>query len=286
MPVPETRFAMKTHPFHLASFAVVSIMASPCPSVVAQTDNAMNPERPAIKFQVLQSRKIDLGNHSLIINRVVPPVLPELPPAPAPRSAEQIAAARAAAALRRPAKKRVNLFLSATVYDRKVTEIRWSGGSHEHRVFSNIDFNLFGGACDLETADTIYSLMLAVGNETAEQVERFNRHAAEHGLPTRLRKQIPSLETFSQTRSEYVVAEDETHATPSGEELKALDALHVFYDANRQQLADEYAKREAARIAREQWLKEHPPKPKDTVINYWIGPLPPRSDGTTSGGQP
>ena len=45
--------------------------------------------------------------------------------------------------------------------------------------------------------------------------------------------------------------------------------MHRYYEANRVRLADDYAKREANRIAQEQWLQEHPPLPKDTVINFW-----------------
>ncbi len=218
----------------------------------------LNSATPPIKFQVLQSRKIDLGNRFLIFNRVVPPILPE-PPAPPPPTAEQIAAVESAAVLRPPVKKRETMFLFATVYDRKVTEIRWFGGDYEHRVFSNIDLNLFAGACDIETADTTYFLMLAVGNATTEQ-----------GGPKRIRKQVPPPESFSKIRSEYIVAEDETHPAPGAQELQGLDALHVYYDANRQRLTEEHVKREAEDAARAQWIEEHPPVPKDTVINFWM----------------
>ena len=58
------------------------------------------------------------------------------------------------------------------------------------------------------------------------------------------------------------------------EALKALTDLHRYYDANRDRLTREYAEAEAARIAQEQWNKEHPPIPKDTVTNFF----PIRSD--------
>lgn len=127
---------------------------------------------------------------------------------------------------------------------------------------------------------------MVVGNQTTEQIEEFNRYGVEQGGPKRIRKEIPLPESFSKTRSEYVVAEDETHPAPGAEDLNALDALHVYYDANRQRLAEEYAKREAENAARAQWLKEHPPIPKDTIINYWIGPKPAISAKISKGGQP
>ena len=240
------------------------------PPVSAQ-EGVVGEKVPVINFQVLEQRKINLGNRSLFLNRVVPPVLPELPPPPVPGpppTAEQIAEWEAR---QPPQKKQGFLFLSTTVYDRKVTEIRRFENQREYQMFSNIDFNYLAGLGWFETADTEYMLLMGTGNETAEQVEGFNQYARENGWPERSHMQIPAPETFSLTRSEYVVVEDERHLSPPAEELAALDALHVYFDANRQRLEEEYAKRESARIERERWLKKHPPVPKDTVINYWVG---------------
>ncbi len=214
-----------------------------------------------------------MRNRSIIYNKVVPPVLPE-PPAPLPPpTAEQIAAAKAAAEAAdriHPPKKFEMLFLSTTVYDRSVTEIRWFSEKRESRVFSNIDFNYVAGLSWFETADTDYMLLMGIGNETAEDVEGFNQYAREQGWPKRFWKQVPPRNSFSLTRSEYAVVQDEQHTAPPETELAALDALHVYFDAHKERLIEEYHKREAANAAREQWLKDHPPIPKDTVINYWI----------------
>lgn len=236
-----------------------------------ETSEPAAPARPPIEFQVLEQRKIDLGNRSLIFNRVVPPVLPLPPAPPPPPTAEEVAAAEAAAAaLEGSAKRFEMLFLSTTVYDRKVTQVRWLGaGGREYRVFSNIDFNFLAGIGQIETDDAIYLLVLGLGNETTEQVEAFNAYARAQGWPEESWKEIPRPESFSQTRSEYAVSGDKAHPPPE-EDLIALDALHVYYDANKQRLADEYARREVERVERELWLKEHPPVPKDTVINFWI----------------
>ncbi len=226
--------------------------------------------KPApINFQVLKAWELNLGNHSIRYNRVAPPLLPvpppPVPPAPPP-TAEQIAAWEA---LQQPRKKSEVLFLSATVYDRKVTEIRWFPNQRESQVFSNIDFNFLAGLGWFETEDTEYMLLMGIGNETSEQVAAFNQYARENGWPKQSWKQIPALETFSRTRSEYVITEDERHSAPPDEDLAALDALHVYYDANKQRLMEEYVKRETTNAERARWLKEHPPVPKNTVINYW-----------------
>ena len=94
---------------------------------------------------------------------------------------------------------------------------------------------------------------MAIGNESAEAAAA--------------RKELPPAESFSDKRSEYLPVNTEKE-TPA-EALAPLDALHTYYDANRERLAEESARREAERIAHEQWLKEHPTVPKDTVIKFW-----------------
>jgi hypothetical protein len=111
-------------------------------------------------------------------------------------------------------------------------------------------------------------------------VEAFNQHAREQGWPQQSLKEIPPPAQFSSLRAEYIVIEDEKHVAPADEQLIGLDALHVYYDANKQRLAEEYAQREAAEAERQQWLKDHPPEPKDIVVNYWRKP----SERPTAGG--
>lgn len=223
----------------------------------AQNDSGAVPEKQPISFQVLNTRKIDLGDRSLILNRVAPAVLPPLPPSPPTR---EPTATELAEEKRRADKKQELLFLSLTVYDHRVTEIRrFDGENRSYRVFSNIDFNHFAGLGHVETEDTVYTLMLGIGNETIA--------AATDGWT----KQVPRPETFSSTRSEYLLVEDQAPAALRAEDAAALDALHLYYDANKPRLSEEYVKREAARAERERWLKEHPPAPQDSVINYWRG---------------
>jgi hypothetical protein len=238
-------------------------------SAFAQDNPATVPEKQPITFQVLKQRRIDLGDRALIVNRVVPPVLPKAPPPPPPR---EMTPAEKERAQRWEHKEFKMLFLSATVYDRQVTDLRWREGGREHRVFSNIDFNHIAGMGEFETETTVYTLLMGIGNESSEAVEAFNQRAAEEGWPARARKEMPPPETFSPHRSEYVVVEDDAEAVPSDEDFVVLDALHVYYDANKQQLAEQYAKREAENAARAQWLKEHPPVPQDVVVNYWRKP--------------
>ena len=252
----------------MPALACLSLFTVNCPRVIAQTDKATNPERPPIHFQVLQGWKADLGDHAIFLNRVAPPVLPTTPPpAPAP-TAEEIAAAKSAQT-QTPRKKSEMLFLSATVYAHQYTEIGWTDGGHTFRAYSNIDFNLLTGAGAIESADTVYSLLLAVSN-TSRQPGRPPQADPSQDSAVGIER-IPDLGKLSATKAQYLIAEDETGITPQAKDLAALDALHLFYDANRQQLAEAYAQREAARIEEGAKPKAQPPKPPDTVVNFWPG---------------
>lgn len=53
------------------------------------------------------------------------------------------------------------------------------------------------------------------------------------------------------------------------EALRALEEIHRYYDANYARLAREYEESETARIAHEEWQRQHPPMAKDTTINFF-----------------
>ena len=238
--------------------------------------------RPAINFHVLRQWRVSAGDHAVILSRVAPPVLPPAPPPPVPPTAEEIAITEAFEA-GKPAKKNAALLLSATVYARQVTEVRWFSAQGEYRIFSNIDFNLLAGLGGFETADTSYTLIMGLGNETRAERIQYNRSLTPVELKNNLPLDVPPLPTeFSPLRAEYIVVEDAAHKSPTAEDMTALDALHVHFDANRQRLAENYIQREKATAERQRWLKEHPPVPQDTVIHYWknsLAPSPARTEG-------
>ena len=217
-----------------------------------------SPKLPPINFQILERQEIQIGDRKIIQNRVAPPVLPEpravVAQPPAPLSAESVQTA-----LRREGKKSEVLFLSATVYDRAVTQLRWFGEAGECRAFSNIDFNFLSGLGEIETEDTVYSILMGLENES---------RAVPTGQDRGGTAQIPLLSQFSPARAEYFVVGDKAKPA-TAEALAGMDALHRYYDAHRVKLTEDYRKREAARVEREVRLKAHPPVPQDTVINFW-----------------
>ena len=236
-------------------------VASPAQEALSATN-----AKPVLKLQVIDGVEVQLPDRSIFYRRVVPPSPPparRLAPVPEPKPLSP--AERAAAEAR--AKKNFDvLMISATVYDRRVTELRWYVGNHEYRAWSNIDFNYIAGHGEIETEDTVYLLIMGIGNDSAEAVEAANQNAAAFG--SSWRKELPPSERFSDKRSEYLLADAEKE-TPPPKALAPMDALHTYYDANRERLAEESIRHQAERIAHEQWLKEHPPVPKDSVINFW-----------------
>ncbi len=246
-------------------------------------------ETPAISFHVIRQRKINLGDHAVFLNQVVPPFPPVALAArlsASPAAAEASGAERAELPMHQ--KKSEVIFLSAVVLDHQFTEICGTGGGQEWKVVSNIDFNLFGGAVTFSSDDTIYSLLLAVRNETTAPNDSARLAASEAGKAPRSGTRIPpdKFSQLSPNHAQYLVVEDQPGLVPGESDLAALDALHTYYDANSARIADDYARREAARVAQEQWLKEHPPKPKDAIISYWIGDRPALPEKSRPGGQP
>ena len=69
------------------------------------------------------------------------------------------------------------LFFSATVLDHRLTELRWFEEGGMFRAFSNIDFQYFSGMGEIETADSIYTLMLALDTGTAEMLAERPAHS-------------------------------------------------------------------------------------------------------------
>jgi hypothetical protein len=113
---------------------------------------------PVINFQVLQTRRIPVGNRSIIFNRVEPPALPPRPAVVVPQVAaptgEELNALEESQA-KYARKKREALFISATVFNNTVTELYWTHHGRQCHAFSNINFNYFAGLVEFETDDIV-----------------------------------------------------------------------------------------------------------------------------------
>ncbi len=201
-------------------------------------------------YQILEQRIVQHDGYTVTYNRITPPQMSKVL-APVARP---LTVAEQALADSRQAKAHGNLSIGCTVFDHEVTELHWTSGGKRHVAYSNIDFNLVAGLGTFDSANTVYSSILAVGNST-----RATQAAAA----------IPALSEFPSGLSIYLVPADDTFAEADNEALAALDALHAYYDANRAKLQQAYVEREQKRTAAQQWAKDHPPLKKDEVFYLW-----------------
>ncbi len=263
---------MKTLPPLLACLAAFSAVTVFHPTANAEqtqtaTGTANDAHTPSpLNLQIIDGVEVKFPGRSIFYQRVVPPLAPAARVPVAVPVAEPLSLAESVAAEARASKKSAVLMLSATVHDRQVTELRWRSGNRDCRAWSNLDFNYLAGLGEIETADCVYYLIMGLGNESRESAAEAERLAASDGLAAPVEtKIVPDLAKFPAGRSAYLLSGE----APTNDSLAALDALHRYFDTHRIRLIADYAEREATRIAREQWLKEHPPMPQDTVIYFW-----------------
>ena len=255
-------------PFHSIAPILFTI------SALAQDSTPPESASPDLEFRVIRRTITDAGDHFVVLNRVAPPVLPSQPAPVSPSSGPPLSAEAQEAQAQRDTKRRAARGLSATVYDRQLTQLCWSVAGQRFIAFSNIDFNFLSNVMEIETEDTVYQLLLAVTNEARPAGD-----VDPNATP------IPPVSWFSPIRSEYLLLEDEAAPLPDGS-VPGLDAIHMHFDAHRQQLIADYAAREAARLLREQWLADHPPEPVETTVNFWPSATTNFIDGQTQGVQP
>lgn len=223
--------------------------------------------RPALDRSVL-----DLGDRKIFYNRTAPAV-PRVRPQPA-RGADEFADSDDEAP-DAPSKPQVFLMFSATVYEGGTTELRWEHHGRDYHAWSPINFNYLTGIGDFETAEANYHYFMSIGNEErapdADPLAPTSpRRAADTpatvrpgGYMVRQAASTPSAAAIS-TRATADAA-----STESGEAAFALfDALHLHYRANEKDLKAAYQRRQTLDAAREAYRREHPPVPRDTVINF------------------
>ena len=238
-------------------------------SLRAQTSlNPTNSGTSTITYKVIDSKKVHAGDHVITLNRVVQPVLPKpaptaVPPPTPPLTPDQLRAEQAW-----EAKTHKWVMMEATIYDHQTTEVRlYDSGQLSLRAFSNIDFSSFKLISDKETADTIYEYWIMVLDvETGDYLQ--GDSAAVASLAN-ARKRLPKLQTSPGSKSSYFIAETTNSQTVTNDGIAALNALHSYYDANHVALIADYQKCMADYAAQQQYLKNHPLIPPNTVTNFW-----------------
>ncbi len=221
--------------------------------------NAAEPEKSpkeeaAEKFQIIDQQEVVLDSRSIIYNRVVAPQ----PNTALPRAASTASVSEPSAGTERKIFRSISPFV--TVYDGRFSEMDWRDEKGSLRIVSNIDMNLFGASGTFETTDTAFSYLLMIRNDSLADLPD-TRHVE------RARSTLADLSLTPQARAGYIIIEGQ--AADHSDAMTALNALHGYYNANREQIIRAHEAREIAERERQRQLREHPPVPKDTVINYW-----------------
>ena len=194
---------------------------------------------------VIIRQVIQADDHKIIFERIVPPVA-------APETAK---IAKTFATTRQQIRK--SLSLAITVFNHEFSEVRWrdtTGG--EYVVWSSIDFTPFTGrsASGFVQGGTCYSLFLGLGEAAADAVA--GPLAEFRGI-----KKPEGAASWYVIRSapELVPADAYT----------GINALHLYYDANKVTIAAEHEQVKAVNAARLAYEVAYPPVKQDTLIRFW-----------------
>lgn len=219
---------------------------------------------PAESSRVLDSQVVDLGSHSITYNRVVTPVLK---PAPAPVAKDPEVIVEQEETQQWDSKRYAYAFLSCIVYDSQFTEVEWYENGQCARFLTTINGHYLRSLSDFETPRSYYSMFMSVGDYSREEFEAMVLFAGNPRGSDARAWPFDLLRRREQTgKSAWRLL---TKDPVSSEIMQAIADMHEYYDAHRDKLIGAYNESETIRLAQEQWLREHPPVAKDTVVEFF-----------------
>lgn len=204
-----------------------------------------------------------------IYRRVAPPPAPTVT-----RQAETVqhewTEAEIAEFLRQEAERKpsINISLSATVYDREITEIRLWHEGEQYRALSNVAFNHLQFIGNFEDETAYWSFFGMVDAVDSEEESRIAAQARAFGYDYTPRPRPDKTLFASLEEPEYLLLAERGQTVPEAV-IAQLDAIHVYYLTNERRLAIEHQRATALAEAQRKWREENPEPPKDTVINFW-----------------
>jgi hypothetical protein len=222
---------------------LAGLLLSPCIGFAqAASESGSQSAASAVHFQILDQGSVSFGKHTVTFNRVAPPGFPPSVAPPSPAPPPQLYA------------KNVLLCFFATVYDGKLTLIQWSSGDQTMVALSNINGDYLSTLYGFAEGNTAYEIIAFVDNESSTN--------ADPQIATWLKQAQNAL---SASVPGYVIVS----GTADGDTLQGFDALHAYFGANKNTLAQVYAQKQAQWAAEQLQLKQHPPVRPNTVINFW-----------------
>ena len=211
---------------------------------------------------ILETKVHEVGGRTVTIQRIKPVKLPDPPPPLPPADVTDPAVLQRIAEMRAKYRKTEFAFVSATVYDRSRTFVRWwpSGRvGQEIAGWTNVDFNYLIGLAKVAHGERDFSLMMTIGNmDTVRLATRLQRRGFTYRPP------VPP--EFQDDAPAFIVTKGDT-SVPGAMDL--MEGLLSFYEENSASLVERTAQREAAQIAAAAELKANPPVPQDIVLSHW-----------------
>lgn len=220
--------------------------------------------------EVVQSKVIQAQGRPLTINRIKPLALKN--PVQSSISESQVKMTPEEAQAYLASQQAVipeQISMSANVYDDAYSEITWrdTETGEEYTVWTNVSLNYLRPVSTIQAEGYDYMYFGFVSHYTSEGEAVRMELAKEHGFEAESRMKSPPVR-FSGTEPEYIVLAEDPAGVP--EKLyRQLDALIGYYAANSAALEIEYMNSRTLAAAREKYLEENPPQPRETVVNFW-----------------
>lgn len=253
-----------------------ALLTRPDADVIVKEQMRLADQREKERLQSIHSAPalsiVQVGGSTpkIIMRRLVPKTWPVKP---APVAGEWTEEQRAEWRSKRQHFRTMQL--SATVYDRRLSEVRWRKNGLEFTLLSNVDFNYLSMIGWLENDRTRWSTFFFVNNIDSEREQRFAGLAEAKGA-TYTPRPVPDGSVLDFGKADYVIFAEPGDEIPD-ELVEEMDLLHQHYAANEQALRTSWQNRQELAKAHRAWQKANPPAPKDTVINFW--PVRSRTNG-------
>lgn len=153
-------------------------------------------------------------------------------------------------------KEYVQITLSGTVWDESISELWWDYEGNRYRIFVNANFLLFPGLGEFEDNDARYSLFTMITGRSTS------------GKNPEIQEWRPTLADFSSGGLEYIVANPKADSLIDPAAFAGIEAMLRYYAANHEEMRIRYENSQKLREARAAYLEAHPPKERDTIINF------------------
>ena len=142
------------------------------------------------------------------------------------------------------------LSISATVFDERVTLLRWSHEGTKYWAWSNVHFGHLSGLGQFKLGKQRYSLWMGWGKTRSEWVSEDDWP----GKPPELPDEPAQFEPIGEVPDEA---------------LETITVLHKVYAREGERLAKIYEKRQRANEAWRAWKEANPPQPQDIEVVLW-----------------